>query len=150
MIHGDSPYMRETYRYTPLLALLLAPNEWIHPAFGKVLFSAADILAGVLIRRILLDTVLPSIPANDAPPAKDPTKPMLQLPRTPPKSDYERRRERTATLLSAIHLLNPLVFAISTRGSSESLLLLLVLLALRSTTRARWTSAAVWLGIGTL
>jgi GPI mannosyltransferase 1 subunit M len=49
---GHSPYERETYRYTPLLAWLLLPTtRWFE--FGKALFAAADILAGWLLVRIL-------------------------------------------------------------------------------------------------
>jgi phosphatidylinositol glycan class M len=49
---GESPYARDTYRYTPLLAWLLVPTTaWFE--FGKVLFAAADILAGWLLVRIL-------------------------------------------------------------------------------------------------
>jgi GPI mannosyltransferase 1 subunit M len=49
---GHSPYDRETYRYTPLLAWLLLPTtQWFE--FGKALFAAADILAGWLLLRIL-------------------------------------------------------------------------------------------------
>ncbi|KAF5116093.1 hypothetical protein DV454_001883 [Geotrichum candidum] len=52
---GGSPYDRETYRYTPLLAWLLLPTA--HEAgffsFGKVLFAVGDIVAGILILRIL-------------------------------------------------------------------------------------------------
>jgi phosphatidylinositol glycan class M len=44
-----SPYDRSTYRYTPLLALMLTPNEAIHPAFGKILFSACDLIVGYLL-----------------------------------------------------------------------------------------------------
>jgi len=50
---GESPYKRATYRYTPLLAIILVPNEFLHPAFGKVLFAAGDICIGVLLARIL-------------------------------------------------------------------------------------------------
>ncbi|GFR42470.1 hypothetical protein Agub_g3378, partial [Astrephomene gubernaculifera] len=53
---GDSPYRRSTYRYSPLLAYLMLPNIWLHPAFGKVLFSAADLVAAALMSYILRRT----------------------------------------------------------------------------------------------
>lgn len=40
---GDSPFARNTYRYSPLIAFLLQPNN-ILPYFGKVLFSVADVV----------------------------------------------------------------------------------------------------------
>lgn len=49
---GDSPYARDTYRYTPLLAWLLLPAVRFH-AFGKLVFAAADLLAGWLMVRVL-------------------------------------------------------------------------------------------------
>lgn len=42
-----------------------------------------------------------------------------------------------------------MVFAISTRGSSEAVLLLLVLAALSAALRARWGAAAALLGLAT-
>ncbi|KAK7256951.1 hypothetical protein RIF29_30571 [Crotalaria pallida] len=53
MASGDSPYKRTTYRYSPLLALLLLPNSFIHSSWGKFLFSASDILVGYFIYYIL-------------------------------------------------------------------------------------------------
>ncbi|KAF6024423.1 PIGM [Bugula neritina] len=50
---GGSPYERETFRYTPLIAYLLVPNVFIHPCFGKLLFSLLDILHGFLLFKIL-------------------------------------------------------------------------------------------------
>lgn len=47
-----SPYARDTYRYTPLLAWLLLPTTLFFPA-GKVIFALGDILAGWLMLRLL-------------------------------------------------------------------------------------------------
>ena len=49
---GGSPYDRATYRYPPVLALLLLPNL-VLPEWGKALFCAADIVTGLLLARIL-------------------------------------------------------------------------------------------------
>uniref|UniRef100_A0A1B6DAR5 GPI alpha-1,4-mannosyltransferase I, catalytic subunit n=1 Tax=Clastoptera arizonana TaxID=38151 RepID=A0A1B6DAR5_9HEMI len=51
---GNSPYNRHTYRYSPLLAILLVPNILIHVCWGKVFFSILDILVGCLIYNLLL------------------------------------------------------------------------------------------------
>ncbi|XP_017790361.1 PREDICTED: GPI mannosyltransferase 1 [Habropoda laboriosa] len=53
MVEGSSPFERHTYRYTPLLALLLTPNIFIYENFGKILFSLVDILIAILITKIL-------------------------------------------------------------------------------------------------
>lgn len=45
---GGSPYARSTYRYTPLLAWLLVPN-CVFPQYGKLLFSAYDIIAAMYV-----------------------------------------------------------------------------------------------------
>ncbi|KAJ8567670.1 hypothetical protein K7X08_019878 [Anisodus acutangulus] len=50
---GKSPYERSTYRYSPLIAFLLVPNSFIHPSWGKFIFSASDLLVGFLINAIL-------------------------------------------------------------------------------------------------
>ncbi|KAG6376473.1 glycosyltransferase family 50 protein [Boletus reticuloceps] len=107
---------------------LLLPNELVHASFGKYLFAACDLVNGVLIHRLLVTSILSQ---STRTPGSDQVKPL----------DRQRRSEDTenipvadakawATFLAATHLLNPLVFTISTRGSSESILCTLVLLTL--------------------
>lgn len=57
--------------------------------------------------------------------------------------------DKLATIYSTIHLLNPLVFSISTRGSSESVLCLIVLLTLYASLKGRWDLSAILLGFST-
>ncbi|KLO13493.1 hypothetical protein SCHPADRAFT_357691 [Schizopora paradoxa] len=126
-----NPYGRDTYRYTPLLALLLTPNIWLHRTFGKLLFSACDIVVGLLLYRILFKNVLPT--------------------RTTAKSEEKSQAlECKALAFASLYLLNPFVITISTRGSSESTLGALVLLTLYyALSNNRLDSTAVMLGVAT-
>lgn len=45
----ESPFLRTTYRYTPLLAFVMLPSITIHPAFGKLVFVVCDLLVGMLV-----------------------------------------------------------------------------------------------------
>ena len=49
----QNPYRRATYRYTPLLAILMYPNQH-YITFGKLLFCFADLITGFFLERILL------------------------------------------------------------------------------------------------
>ncbi|CAK7212274.1 GPI mannosyltransferase 1 [Sporothrix curviconia] len=105
-----SPYDRETYRYTPLLAWLLLPTAAITEedggvlgqllfASGKVLFAVADLVAGWLLERVLRERLAgtgASAAATDV--------------------------ATSARVYASVWLLNPMVAAISTRGSAEGLL----------------------------
>lgn len=118
---GRSPYDRDTYRYTPLLAWLLLPTTWgpgnngLWFSFGKVAFAAGDVVAGWLMVRVL-------------------------------RSAMGMRTER-ALKFASIWLLNPMVATISTRGSSEGLLGVMVMALLWAVMRRRIGTAGVLLGL---
>ncbi|KAF8545324.1 GPI mannosyltransferase [Trichophaea hybrida] len=116
---NQSPYTRETYRYTPLLAFFLLPTTWPDWfSFGKILFALSDIVAGWGIYRVLL-----------------------------------RMRgvtERQALWYSAsCWLLNPMVATISTRGSSEGLLGVMVIGLLWAAVNRHAILSGVLLGFAT-
>lgn len=123
---GGSPYDRDTYRYTPLLAWMLVPTTWTAVSwrawfsFGKVLFSLADVFAGAVLFAVLVK------------PKVNPTKTM------------ETSR---ALRYASIWLLNPIVANISTRGSSEGLLGLLVAALIYAVRNRRVVLAGFLLGV---
>ncbi len=48
---GGSPYDRATYRYSPLMAYLLLPNELFGPLFGKALLVGCDMITAIVLRQ---------------------------------------------------------------------------------------------------
>lgn len=52
MTKGESPYLRDTYRYTPLLAFFLQPNLLVNESFGKLIFVTLDMVCAFLILKI--------------------------------------------------------------------------------------------------
>lgn len=115
---GLSPYRRETYRYTPLLAWMLIPNAWggVFVHYGKFLFMLCDLLTGILISRTLS------------------------------RSKHTLTTKSNLILLS-LWLLNPMVITISTRGSSESVLTFIIMLSVDQYLSGRYVEAAFWLGL---
>ncbi|KAI0672972.1 glycosyltransferase family 50 protein [Trametes maxima] len=144
-LNVGSPYTRATYRYTPLLAVLLAPNEWLHPSFGKFLFAGCDILAGLLMYELLVSTIL----ANRVGIRTQKRSEKWTSSSGPDTSRDDDTTQRLATALVSLHLLSPLVFTISTRGSSESVLSLFVLATLYYALKGRWDASAMFLGLST-
>ena len=120
--YGRSPYARDTYRYTPLLAWLLVPtarspggaNLWF--SFGKALFALSDIVAGWLILQVL--------------------------------RKHQGMETSRALKYASIWLLNPMVATISTRGSSEGLLGVMVIALLWAVKQRRIFVAGILLGLG--
>lgn len=121
MSQSQSPYLRDTYRYTPLLAWLLIPTAWqpgwLWFSFGKVLFALADLVAGWLLLLVL-------------------------------RSEYPAMSEKSRLKYASIWLLNPMVATISTRGSSEGLLGVLVVALLWAVLTRRTVLAGLLLGFG--
>ncbi|WFD01125.1 GPI mannosyltransferase 1 [Malassezia yamatoensis] len=101
---GD-PYARATYRYTPLLALLLSPAQLLHSGpkyWGKLLFAAADIFCAVLMW-LILDTRA------------------MHHPR------LAQRQAWATHLPGVLWLMNPFPAQIATRGSADSLVGVMIL-----------------------
>ncbi|KEQ61384.1 uncharacterized protein M437DRAFT_52175 [Aureobasidium melanogenum CBS 110374] len=115
--HNQSPYLRDTYRYTPLLAWLLYPTayggRWF--CFGKAVFAAGDIVTGYLIFLLL---------------------------------QRQKMSKARAMGFASIWLLNPMVANISTRGSSEGLLAVIVVGMLWAVSVGRIRLAGCLLGLG--
>lgn len=112
---GGSPYERDTYRYTPFLAYLLLPNLWLHPAWGKVLFIASDLVVGLLVMRISAWTTNTSSSSVAATAKRE------NIP--PTAASFSSH----PLLHAALWLFNPLVINFSTRGSADTLVSALVL-----------------------
>ena len=117
--NNQSPYLRETYRYTPLLAWLLYPSSlggrWF--CFGKAVFAFGDVVTGYLIFLLL--------------------------------RQRQKMDKAKAMGYASIWLLNPMVANISTRGSSEGLLAVIVVAMLWAvqTGRVRWAGCLLGLGV---
>ncbi|CAE6524693.1 unnamed protein product [Rhizoctonia solani] len=109
---GD-PYTRATYRYTPLLALLMIPNGLWHPAIGKIVFALCDLLVGFILYRIYTRAGSVSRSKNSIPEATKSTS---------AEKDASATQKSAVLLVGALWLLNPMVANISTRGSAESVL----------------------------
>jgi phosphatidylinositol glycan class M len=105
VLQGKSPYMRATYRYTPLLSYLLLPNIFLYENFGKILFCLSDLCVAVLVFHFLRK--MHSFKSIDA------------------------RDERFNLILTcAAVLFNPITINTSTRGNADQIVVLLSLLCI--------------------
>ncbi|KAK4545481.1 hypothetical protein LTR36_002831 [Oleoguttula mirabilis] len=115
---GRSPYERATYRYTPLLAWLLYPTTW-----GGLWFEFGKVLfaAGDIATGWLIFKVL---------------------------REHKGMEVGRATKFASIWLSNPMVANISTRGSSEGLIAVIVVALLWAVLQKRVILAGALLGLG--
>ena len=111
--HLKSPYRRETYRYTPILAALMIPNIKIWYPFGKFLLSTIDVGVGFLIELLLKYQQKNS---NEEITFNDKIK--------------EKKDESYHGYASLFYLYNPLTVVICTRGSADCIITFLVLASL--------------------
>ena len=145
-----SPYDRATYRYTPLLAWLVYPTTfgaesggWVRTAwfaFGKVVFAAGDLGAGWGIYEVLRRRF-----EGEARGGKSAGGCAGAGTGAEETTGGARRR---AVKFAAIWLLNPMVANISTRGSSEGLLAVIVVAVLWAALERRVVVAGALLGLG--
>lgn len=117
-----SPYDRDTYRYTPLLSWLLLPTTWGFPGRLNPWFSFGKALFAVA------DVVAGYLLAR-----------ILQV--------HRGLEPRVALQYASIWLLNPMVAVISTRGSAEGLLGVLVTALLWAVLERQLVLAGALLGI---
>jgi phosphatidylinositol glycan class M len=123
MINFESPFNRETYRYTPLLALMMIPNHLININVGKILFCFTDVLVGLCIEILLL------IQRKNK--GKEETPPDEKIIYT--KNIFQTIYsyiDNPFAYVSLLYLYNPLTINICTRGSADCIITLLVLLTL--------------------
>jgi phosphatidylinositol glycan class M len=130
-----SPFARSTYRYSPLLAVCLLPNVlfgWA--AWGKCLFVAVDLLAGLLLIKLTRESGSNSAPSS-SPPSLRCASSMVH----PITTNF--------LALTAFWVLNPLVWTISSRGNAESIVCALIILFVYGLARDRRDLAALSFGL---
>ena len=115
---GGSPYARHTYRYTPLAAYICLPNVWVHPLAGKVIFCICDIVMG-LIYWSFVDSQL--------------------------EGAYSKTCD--GFIFNAFYLFNPLIIAMSTRGSNDNIISMLVFIAMYLILKRKYVLAGFFYGL---
>ena len=142
---GQSPFLRHTYRYTPLLAYLCLPNVLLWPAFGKLLFCLADVAVGVLIYVLQQQQQQQQPQRRAVPPANAAANgkgPGSTAPQFPSWLGWAQ-----SLLPMLLWLFNPITIGVSTRGNAESLVLCAVLLSVYGITRGKPAVAGAALGL---
>lgn len=141
IVRSNSPYNRHTYRYSPLLAIILTPNIILNNCFGKFFFSIIDIIVGILIR-ILVEYTRKNYVLCKKTIEKHSN--LLQLEDKADKKKSSRKKklkkkkkyndkeiyDYIPDYCMYFWLYNPLSIIISTRGNCDTLAVILVLLTL--------------------
>ncbi|PWN18459.1 hypothetical protein BCV69DRAFT_285087 [Microstroma glucosiphilum] len=129
-----NPYARPTFRYTPLLAILMSPGAWAGPGsfaeniWGKLLFVLADLAAGVLMWDIALRRKRARGRVNAPAPTSFPASVFGK------GGSLPRLLSQPTHSVGLLWLLNPFPAQIATRGSSEAILCVAILAFVNSAT----------------
>lgn len=144
--NGRSPFNRHTYRYTPLLAMFLLPNIYLHRCFGKILFAAFDLVIAIIIKLIIVDEyhMLVMNQSNSVEDIKKKfftgsvtNKAKIRLSNSKKEtsskwfSSSDRMKfERMGNFSANVWLYNPLTMVIATRGNGDAITCSLVLMSI--------------------
>ncbi|OII74165.1 mannosyltransferase family protein [Cryptosporidium andersoni] len=117
--NGQSPYSRETYRYTPLIAYITCINFFFNLQIAtKMLFCCINILAGKLLNTILEMMVFIKIDNKNSKEKQD----NINM--------YILKNPIFRDILVSLWLLNPFSIVIAARGNADVIPSILVLLTL--------------------
>ncbi|KAL1518306.1 hypothetical protein ABEB36_001948 [Hypothenemus hampei] len=148
VVNRESPYNRLTYRYSPLIAYLLVPNVLLTPAFGKLLFCEADLIVAYIIYKLVYLSIAQWIDKVDALKVLALNESKGLKAKKGKKLIKHNAKVEIAGYWSHVAMLfwlyNPMTLAISTRGNSDSLACLLVILTLYCI-HTNWNSYVVGL-----
>lgn len=134
-------YSRETFRYTPLLSLLLLLNFKFN-YFGKILFSLFDLIIGLLLYKLILLRSIKTSNSNST------TSTIINNNTETTKTIKTTISKSTASnIIGIIWLINPIILNISTRGSSESILGILIISILYYSEKNQWNKVAIIFGL---
>lgn len=143
--NGRSPFNRHTYRYTPLLAIFLLPNIYLHRCFGKILFAVFDLVIAVIIKLIIVDeyNLLNTNQSNSVEDTKkkffngsNAAKAKIRCKReTSANSKFfsssdRLKFEKMGNFAAYVWLYNPLTMVIATRGNGDAITCSLVLVSM--------------------
>jgi phosphatidylinositol glycan class M len=89
----ESPYMRHTYRYSPILSWLVSPSYQLHQLYGRIIIAFFDFITIAFIYKIFANR---------------------------PKESQEKNN-KAAKIISYLCAFNPVVIYITVRGSCEGI-----------------------------
>lgn len=139
MRNNSSPYLRHTYRYSPLLAVFVLPNLTFNKNFGKVLFACSDLLIGILIKAIVCNEFKRTFLNNSRAVINrinnknlEKNKKILQehILEDAINEKLSRKYEKVGEISAYFWLYNPLTMVIGTRGNGDAISSCLVLFTL--------------------